>query len=88
MKHYKKAKAKYFRKRVEFWTLYYNKKEILTYGYGTFLPYRICTMNIFIMHLSDTDAFWYAHKLSVTNKKYSLKYGLYNRSVTFTTTKQ
>jgi len=90
MKHYKKAKAKYFRKRVEYWTLYYNRKKMVSYGYGVFIPFGRSNSNDLynIMHMSDTDAFWYAHKLSVTNKNYSLKYGLLNRSVTFTTTQK
>jgi hypothetical protein len=85
---YKRAKAKYFRKRVCFWTLYYNRKKAITYGYGLFLPFKDNNDTYSILRMSDTDAFWYAHKLSVTKKNYSLKYRGYNNSVTFTTTRQ
>ena len=90
MSKYARSKKKFFRKRVEFWTLYYNRKKMLSYGYGLFIPFARKSSNDLydLMHMSDTDAFWYAHKLSVTKKNYSLKFGRFNRSVTFTTTQQ
>jgi len=81
---YKRAKKKYFRKRVEFWTLYYNRKKAIGYGYGLFIPFKKSNDTYTIMNMSDTDAFWHAHRLSVTHKKYTLKYRGFNNSITIT----
>lgn len=85
LRQYNRAKSKFFRRRVESWTLYYNRKKALSYAYGVFIPFKQSNDTWRIMRMSDTDAFWYAHKLSVANRRYSLKYYKFNNSITFTT---
>lgn len=93
MSKYTKAKKKFFRKRVEVWTLYYKNKEILSYDRGMYEPsnWYLYTPHLFnsvagIIHSYEWKGFFKAHKFAVENKDYLLRYGLKDRSFTFTCT--
>jgi len=88
---YKRAKKKYFRKRVDTWILFYKQIPVLRYSKGLFNQpafHKECDYFVKLaMFKSDTDAFWFVHKLRIMDDRYYLRYSNDNYSVTFTTTK-
>jgi hypothetical protein len=84
-KQYKKAKRKFFKRRVHDWTLYLDGKRILTYRDGLFFPFEPTLYVPMLIKLSDTDAFWHAHFISISCPGYEMKINTYYNNTTTVT---